>query len=353
MPTWPYNQRELYCYPAVPDHVSLPWDAGDEYLLQLAEQQPTVIFNDRHGAIASSMADDVQPVLDSACALHALRRNWPNTEAPQHLWLEQPNNKLNGFKQALIKFPKSFDALLRYLDWCLQHLTTDHIIHIAGAAKHIPVNWLNWLEQHSEHYQQHRIVRKARAVSLRLNAVPELQTWLGYRTQDNLQLRALPLVFSREREDRGGRALLDKLPPLDGRVLDLGCGNGLLGLSIKQRWPRCQVTLTDDSFSAYLSSKANAERNQLQAECCHGDTCEAVSGPFDTIVCNPPFHDGHKQLTNLAQRMFEQAAQCLASNGQLWVVANRHLPYKPLLQRYFRSITTIGADKFILYHCQP
>ncbi|ASP39752.1 hypothetical protein CHH28_14195 [Bacterioplanes sanyensis] len=354
MPIWPYNQTTLECYPPLPEHVSLPWDSSDEHLLQLATtNMETVVLNDRHGAISCALAEHSHAMLDSACAAHALKQNWQHADSPRISWFESLKTPCPA-QQVLIKFPKSVDALQRYLDWCSQWLPHGTPIHIAGPAKHVPVAWLNWLEQHCQQYQQHKILRKSRAVSI-VNAPlkhSEQPLWQGYRTSERLKLDALPLVFSRHREDRGGRALLNLLPDLNGRVLDLGCGNGLLGLTIKQRWPECHVELTDDAYSAVLSAQHNAEQAQLAVTCHHGDGCEAVTGLFDTIVCNPPFHDGHKQLTNLAQRMFQQASAHLDSKGEMFVIANRHLPYRPVLNRYFANVTQQGSDKFILYRCR-
>ncbi len=357
MPVWPYNQLELSCYPPLPEHVSLPWDSGDEYLLQLKGDGNAVVFNDRHGAITCALGPLATSVLDSACAQHPLQRNWPHSDRPHITWLESGDTQSDN-TQALIKFPKSFDALLRYLQWCWQHLGPDAAIHLAGPVKHIPIAWLNWLEQHCASYQQHKVQRKARAVSVQLapSTCQELSHWQGYTSADGLNLQALPLVFSRQREDRGGRALLNHLaeqPNQSGHWLDLGCGNGLLGLTLKQRWPDSDFTLTDDSLSAVLSAQANAQRLGLTVDCQHGDSCENTPGPYAGIVCNPPFHDGHKQLTNLALRMFEQAKSVLADDGRLLVVANRHLAYRPMLNRLFRQVRAHGADKFTIYDCQP
>lgn len=69
-------------------------------------------------------------------------------------------------------------------------------------------------------------------------------------------------VFSREGLDAGTRILLEALPPLAGRVLDLGCGWGALGLTLAKRYPEAQFVLTDLNERACQLSKRNAEANR-------------------------------------------------------------------------------------------
>lgn len=76
----------------------------------------------------------------------------------------------------------------------------------------------------------------------------------------------------------------------DARVLDLCCGSGAIGLSIKSLCPHAEVTLSDISQGALEVSKLNAKRLDLEADLRHGDLFEAVRGEyFDYIVSNPPY----------------------------------------------------------------
>ena len=73
----------------------------------------------------------------------------------------------------------------------------------------------------------------------------------------------------------------------------------------------------------------------------------------DTILCNPPFHSGNRISTAAAERMFKQARKQLKKDGQLLVIANRHLPYAPILKKNFNKIKTLASDsKFVVYQCR-
>ncbi len=82
------------------------------------------------------------------------------------------------------------------------------------------------------------------------------------------------------------------------------------------------------------------------------EVLSSVEETLDTVICNPPFHDGHKQLTSIAESMFHESFHQLRSGGELLVVANRHLPYTKVLKRLFRNVELISDDKrFNIYRC--
>lgn len=351
---WSFSNLELVCFPPVPGHVSQPWDSADEYLIDaLDASKHTLIINDRHGALATTHLN-ADLWHESACARHAIERNLSNNALPttRH-WVTAVDRTVH---QVAIRIPKDFDQLVYWLSICQQQASNSTTIYLAGMAKHIPVKWLNWLEQHCDDYTQAPIRKKARLISLKHLNIPERKAYEGY-SLDGLRLESLPGVFSRNQPDIGGRFLLESIErqqiTLSGRVCDLGCGNGLLGLTLKRTHPDLHMTLTDDALSAVMSARHNAHLNQSDVSVLHGDTLDTAQGKFDTIVCNPPFHDGHKQLTNLAERMFEQSCQRLTPTGQLLVVANRHLPYKPILKRLFKVVDAVGNNsKFLIYACR-
>lgn len=352
MAYWQTTGLQLECYPSVPEHVARPWDAADDYLAeQLDLDAPTLLINDRYGSLACAFHNHISWT-DSACAAEARRQNLERNARPAGSVVHQLTAPLpEGIIQVVIKIPKNFEQLKDWLGQCQALLPDTTCYYLAGMAKHIPINWLQTLEANSSHYQQFRIVRKARLISLKQPAF-DAQPELGYRHQQ-LQLQSLPGVFARKKLDIGSQVLLPHLSQIrSGLVCDLGCGNGLLGLSIKQQAPQTRVILTDDSYAAVLSARNNASSNQLEVEVRHGDALAAIDERPDWIVCNPPYHDGHKELTNTAVTMFRQSAQQLASGGKMMIVANRHLPYSAPLKRLFRSVNVLHQDsRFTIYLC--
>ncbi len=126
-------------------------------------------------------------------------------------------------------------------------------------------------------------------------------------------------VFSRDGLDRGTELLLNALPPLSGRVLDLGCGWGAVGVSLAARYPGLDVVMTDINRRAAALARRNLAANGVRAVVAEGDGFEAVEGPFDAIVTNPPIRAGKAVIYGL----FAQARDFLAPGGALYIVIRK------------------------------
>jgi len=83
--------------------------------------------------------------------------------------------------------------------------------------------------------------------------------------------------------------LLPPAPPKTHRVLDLGTGSGAVALALQHQRAESQVTAVDASVDALAVASANAQRLNLPVHFIHSDWMDAVSGPFDLIVSNPPY----------------------------------------------------------------
>lgn len=126
-------------------------------------------------------------------------------------------------------------------------------------------------------------------------------------------------VFSVGRVDKGSYLLVEKCIVEDGfRVLDLGCGYGVVGIVIGGIFD-CEVVLTDVNKRAAYISKKNAKKNNVEVKVVRGDMYEKVDGLFDTILFNPPQHAGK----DLCMEMISKSEKYLKSGGLLQVVA-RH-----------------------------
>jgi ribosomal protein L3 glutamine methyltransferase len=75
------------------------------------------------------------------------------------------------------------------------------------------------------------------------------------------------------------------------RVLDLCTGNGSLAVLAALAWPEVQVTGADISHDALAVAAINLARHELQERVAlvHSDGLSALPGPFDLILCNPPY----------------------------------------------------------------
>ena len=128
-------------------------------------------------------------------------------------------------------------------------------------------------------------------------------------------------VFSRGELDAGTRLLLDALPDvLEGSVLDLGCGWGPIGISVKAAWPETDVTLADVNLRALSWAEKNAARNGVRVSCLESDGFSALEGrTFDAVITNPPIRAGKQVI----YRLFREAFDHLSTGGSLFLVIRK------------------------------
>lgn len=147
---------------------------------------------------------------------------------------------------------------------------------------------------------------------------------------------AVPGVFAGATLDIGTRALLatfDALPHYD-RAIDLACGTGIVAVELARRAPDARVLACDVSAIAVESAQLTAEANGVAIETRHDDGLSAEpAASADLIVLNPPFHSGAAVTTEIAHRLFADAARVLRPGGELRVVWNSHLAYRSVLER--------------------
>ncbi len=141
----------------------------------------------------------------------------------------------------------------------------------------------------------------------------------------------------------------------EGAVADVGCGNGVLGLSLAADNPAARVTFCDVSSLAVQSARANVADHDRQPERHDfhlGNGLEGVDKHFELILLNPPFHRGHAVDDRVARGLFRQAARRLVPGGELRVVANQHLGYQRPLGKLFPRVETVARNaKFVIFRC--
>lgn len=171
-----------------------------------------------------------------------------------------------------------------------------------------------------------------------------LADWRATPTEVAPGFVTLPGVFSADAPDPGSQALAAALPEaLSGRIADLGAGWGWLAAEVLKRPGVTHLDLIEADHAALDCARRNVV--DPRAQFLWADvTRHRPAVPYDAVVCNPPFHTGRAADPALGAAFIRAAAAMLAPSGQLWLVANRHLPYLPVLEAAFRDLGEIGGS---------
>lgn len=175
-----------------------------------------------------------------------------------------------------------------------------------------------------------------------------LAAWQEYFVADiaceAFRVVTLPGVFSHGEVDPGTRLLLENLPrlPSKARVLDFGCGCGIIAAFLKLRQPDLDVHGSDISALALAASKATLKANLFEATLHLESEIGLLPGTFGAIISNPPFHVGQKVELATARALISGAKSKLTKGGRLILVANRFLPYRTAMEKEFGSVKVLA-----------
>lgn len=154
-------------------------------------------------------------------------------------------------------------------------------------------------------------------------------------------------VFSKNGIDEGTYAFLKVLIPLQlkGRILDVGCGYGALGLTLASFIPSSDFVLVDVNDRALNLASENIKRLNLRnVTCLRSDIYQNVEGQFDSIVINPPIRAGKKVI----YQMFSGAYDYLVDGGSLFIVIRKShgaFSARDYIESVFGNCTLLKRDK--------
>jgi 16S rRNA (guanine1207-N2)-methyltransferase len=160
-----------------------------------------------------------------------------------------------------------------------------------------------------------------------------------------------PGVFSADGIDPASQLLADALPKHLGKhVIDLGAGWGYLSARILADRIIERVDLVEADARALDCARRNITDARVVFHWADV-TSWAPDTRADAVIMNPPFHTGRAANPSLGRAFVTAAARMLTPSGQLWMVANRHLPYERSLEEGFARVEEIGGDsRFKILH---
>ena len=361
----PQGRFSLQRLPRRPRELLRAWDSADEYLLQhlaetaeLSHGRRLLIVNDAFGALAVALhACQPQALSDSWLSQAATRLNLAVNGLPED------GVKLSGsletpqgpFDRILVKVPKTLALLEDQLTRLRPQMTGSTRVIAAGMVKGLTPRVWELLERLAGPTTTSLARKKARLIFADVDPglqVPPSPYPVEYRLEGTGYLISNHAnVFSRDSLDIGTRFFLQYLPsrPEARDIVDLGCGNGVVGLIAAEKNPQAMIHFVDESYMAVDSAQQNfrnAFGTSRKASFRVGDgLSDSNDDSCDLVLCNPPFHLHSAVGDQIALRMFRQSHRALRKDGELWVIANRHLGYHVRLRRLFASVELVASNK--------
>lgn len=362
------NDQEILLnrFPKSNDKNLQAWDSSDEYVLNHVHElnlsnAKILLINDSFGTLACALHQhELFWQSDSYIAKCAVEQNLEDnqlTPAIQYLdSLTQPDVTPD---LVLIKLPKSNALLSQQLQQISTIIDKNTIVIGFAKTKDVHNSGIKLFEKFVGETKTSLAKKKSRLIiasKVKDRVVPETDNLIHWPLPNTpVTISNYPGVFASSQLDIGAALMLENIPGdlNDGYVIDLGCGNGILGLSVALKNPDATIRFTDESNMAVANARLNCEKSFDSQDRFEYDWHDCLSGydydQADLIICNPPFHQLKTVTDHIAWQMFNDAFRTLKHGGTLRIVGNRHLGYHIKLQRIFDNCTTVASNsRFVI-----
>ncbi len=359
------NKQKLFKIDRFPFRENDPfqgWNSADELILNHLNDnghpEKILVIEDEFGTLAVSLeAKEISLVNDSFISVQGIKRNLnQNIVEDKEIRLLSPFDDFpEDIDLIILKIPKANN----YLEFLLKKLNNTYKkpipIIAGGMIKYLNSSVYKLFEQLNSDMKSSLGWKKARLIFSETKPTSELLDFTKKYSEYEINIVNYPNLFSFDQIDIGTRFFIENFQTEKETVdtiLDLGCGNGILGVFAGKKYPIAQLMYNDINFSAIESARETAQANDQfnRSVFIQGHAIEKQLGQcIDLVLCNPPFHDHHKISLSTAQEMFSSAKKVLKANGELFVVANRHLGYHQILKSIYDNYEVIKEnEKFVL-----
>jgi len=337
-----------------------PWDAADEYLLNtLGKDLPKNIFiiNDRFGALTVPLSQRTSVLIsDSLVEIENTEHNLKVNGISPVRYSSTLGDTHSAPDLILMRIPKSLEHFRLQLEVLSKCIDKPVDILAGGMSRYLPESFFTCFQEMTVDSMYSRIIKKARNYRGVLHPFSEKSGMTNHESSlssyswEGRTYLCYPGVFSRGKLDRGSRFLLENFPglPAPEKIIDPGCGSGILGLEALFKWPEATLTATDENALAVASTELNARRLGLM------DRCKVVQtrilrgvteGSADLAVCNPPFHRGHTVSMETGFAFIREISGALRPEGNALIVVNRSLGYGNILKENFSRTAVLKQNR--------
>lgn len=153
-------------------------------------------------------------------------------------------------------------------------------------------------------------------------------------------------VFSKDRIDFGTNVLLNSLEDLSAikSVLDVGCGIGIIGISLASKYNNLNVQMVDVNEKAVSLTNENIILNKLKnCKSYVSNVYSEVNDSFDMIISNPPIRAGKEIVHKIAS----EAKEHLNDKGFFYAVVQKKQgadSFKKKLEEVYGNVEIVNKD---------
>jgi len=306
------------------------------------------------GTVLGAKADETVMYETSARATKFSRTNAQNNSIKGTKVVNKPEiSDIEDSFDKIIYAPESYapvDLVKRRLSQAANKTTEKGEIYISGKKKSGLKRYRKYLQQNS---QKEKIGTQGNILAYKFSKIskmPEVDIEKHFKTELNnmeADFKTSEGLFSSGKLDEGTKILLENINLENpNKILDLGCGYGAISVFLSKKY-KATFYLSDDNARASKYAKKNMEKSGAEnfkiktADCLDGFQDEK----FDVIISNPPTHQG-KGVTD---KIFNQAAEALSKQGELWLVYNQNMRFEDELSEKFNKVEKVEQeDNFLV-----
>ncbi|MXR67668.1 methyltransferase [Shewanella sp. JBTF-M18] len=325
--------------------------------IELFESKNVLLINHECDLLATALLEDAAKVTTLALDFNHFQRikSHENARLQCHFGHQLPSTQT--FDAVVLFYPKSKSLAPYLINLAGRHLIPGGELVIVGEkkggirsiTKQLPDYFDGGIKlDNARHCMLYSSSLQSEAPEINLS--DWVKAYVLSTPQGELTICNLVGVFSEKRLDEGTELLLEHLPTLKGRVLDFGCGAGVITAALLKANPDLELECVDINAMALASCELTMAANGMQAKVYASDGLTQIQGLFDAIISNPPFHDGLDSTTEIATRFVQESEAQLRSGGIWQIVANRHLPYSDTIAQFFNTVNvTAENNKYKIY----
>lgn len=300
-----------------------------------------------------------------------IQSNWSLIQSfyPYAKELDKNNHKViphfqsdhKDFDYIFAIMPKGKDESIQAIHQFINRLSQDGILYICASNNAGGKSLKKLLQKYDFTILGEDSKHKARVVWAKLSQIKDkdsnfYQQDIGLRQIPSTNFYSMPGIFGWSKIDKGSEILASYLPEKSkGKAADFGCGYGYLSHHLLRKTKGIKsLDCIDAEYKALIACKENLKNNKIDIEFLWSDLTTAnksLNEKYNLIIMNPPFHEGKKTDNDIGRSFIKTAYQALRPRGEIYMVANAHLPYDILLKETFFKISKLYEGKgFKIYH---